>query len=168
MRPATEHRLAIVLRGDGLSPRIQGSDPGEGATAEAPLTPEPLDPTDELAADTARILALFEQKARKVLSRHPVNKKRKRQGLPVANAVLTRGAGRLHQLVPLEESGFPLRISCVAGDRTILGLAQWLGASIISEPGMTANLDNQYQTQVRCSPRGLSKVRSRNRSPQGS
>ena len=155
VRPATEHRLAIVLRGDGLSPRIQGSDPGEGASPGPPLTPEPLDPTDERAVDTARILALFHQEARKVLDRHPINKKRQRRGLPVANAVLTRGAGRLHRLVPLEEAGLPLRISCIGGDRTILGLARWLGARTVNKPGMTANLDTDLGLKFDCALRAL-------------
>ena len=53
VRPATEHRLAIVLRGKGLSSAIQGSDPGEGALPSAPLSPRPDDPEDARAVYTA-------------------------------------------------------------------------------------------------------------------
>ncbi|MEM1202293.1 MAG: ATP cone domain-containing protein [Acidobacteriota bacterium] len=138
---ATEHRLTIVLRGEGLSPAVRGSDPGDGAAGEAPLVPDPMDPNDERAVYTARVLALFEQEARRVLARHPVNKARRKDGLPEANALLSRGAGRIHRLVPLEDAGLPLRVSCIAGDQTILGIARWLGAETVFEPGMTANLD---------------------------
>ena len=141
VKAATEHRLAIVLRGEGLSSAIQGSDPGDVAAPGPPLVPQPTDPTDERAIETARILALFEQKARGVLSKHPVNRDRKAENLLPANVVLTRGAGRIHKLVHLEEAGMPLRLTCISGDQTVLGLAELLGAATVSKPEMTANLD---------------------------
>ncbi len=145
VRCGTEHRLAIVLRGDRLSSAILGSDPGEGAVPGRPLIPRPIDPHDEAAVYTARALALFEQQARQVLADQKVNRRRRRDGLPVANAVITRGAGRLHRLIPLEEAGFPLRIACVAGDLTVLGLASWLGARTIHSAEMTASLDTNLR-----------------------
>lgn len=147
VKEATEHRLGIVLRGDGLSTAIRGSDPGDGAVPGPLLTPHPLDPKDERAVETARILALFEQKARKVLRRHPVNRARVAAGLPAANVILTRGAGRIHRLLPLEEAGGPLRSTCISGDRTVLGLAAWLGAETFTSPSMTANLDTDLEAK---------------------
>jgi len=144
---ATEHRLAIVLRGASLSSEIYGSDPGEGAPAEEPLVPRPIDPEDDQATQTANLLALFEQEARRVLSAHPVNKKRRKAGLPPANAILTRGAGRIHRLISLEEAGLPLQLSCIGGDRTVLGLARWLGARIVTSDAMTANLDSDLHAK---------------------
>jgi len=141
VRAGTEHRLAVVLRGEGLSSAIQGSDPGESAIPGPPLTPSPNDPENEAAVHTARALALYEQEARRILSRHPVNRKRQKQGLSPANAILTRGAGRLHRLVPLEEFGLPMRVSCISGDKTILGLTRWLGSRTHTDGTMTANLD---------------------------
>lgn len=147
VRPATEHRLAIVLRGKDLSSAIEGSDPGDGAPPGLPLTPRPLDPHNERAVETARILALFEQRARKVLKKHRVNRERRDQDLPPANLVLTRGAGHIHRLIPLEEAGIPLRLTCISGDRTVLGLASWLGAVTVSDSGMTANLDTDLDAK---------------------
>lgn len=143
----TEHRLAIVLRGDGLSSDIQGSDPGDGSAPGPSLTPRPNDPKDLRAVETARLLAIFEQRAREVLADHPVNRRRRKKGLPMANIVLTRGAGRIHRLVPLEQAGIPLRVACISGDRTVLGLASWLGAETIRGPGMTANLDTDLKAK---------------------
>lgn len=157
VRAGTEHRLAIVIRGDGLSANIRGSDPGETTGGEPPLTPRPEDPNDEPAAETARILALFEQRARRRLQKHPANRARRKKGLPVANAVLTRGAGRVHRLVPLEEAGVPLRLAFVGGDRTVLGLAQWIGAETVVTEAMTANLDTDLDAKFEAAGTALEK-----------
>ena len=157
VKAATEHRLAVVLRGEGLSSAIRGSDPGDGSAPGPPLTPEPENPQDERAVHTARVLALFEQEARRVLAKHPVNKKRLKKGLPPANAVLTRGPGRVHNLIPLEQEGLPLRLTCIAGDRTVLGIAAWLGARIVRKAGMTANLDTDLELKFGAAAKALSK-----------
>jgi len=155
VKAGTEHRLAIVLRGRGLSPAITGSDPGDGAIPCPPLSPAPADPANESAVFTARVLAAFETAARKVLERHPINERRRAEDAPPANLLLTRGAGRAHRLIPPEEAGLPLRLACISGDRTVLGLAKILGARIISKPGMTANLDTDLRLKMRTAVKRL-------------
>ncbi|HUF78728.1 MAG TPA: 2,3-bisphosphoglycerate-independent phosphoglycerate mutase, partial [Thermoanaerobaculia bacterium] len=145
VRMGTEHRLAVVLQGDGLSPAIAGSDPGDGAPPGPPLAPRPIDPAEPSAVRTARLLAHFEEHARRVLADHPVNRRRVEAGLAPANAVLTRGAGRVHRLQRLERGGKPLEVACISGDRTVLGLAAWLGAETLTSPEMTANLDTDLE-----------------------
>jgi 2,3-bisphosphoglycerate-independent phosphoglycerate mutase len=103
------------------------------------------------------VLALFEQKAMQVLAQHPLNRERQKEGLPAANAILTRGAGQVHRLVPLECGGLPLRLACVSGDRTVLGLASWLGADLISKPEMTANLDTDLESKFAAAKMALSR-----------
>ncbi|MEM6795424.1 MAG: hypothetical protein AAF725_15710, partial [Acidobacteriota bacterium] len=142
---ATEHRLAVVLRGEGLSSHLRGSDPGEAALPTAPLEPEAAIESDREAAFTCRVLARFERRARRVLEKHEINRRRLRAGQLPANAVLTRGAGRLHRLPPLETAGLPIRLACVAGDRTVQGLASWLGARLHREGSLTANLDTDLE-----------------------
>lgn len=144
----TEHRLAVVLRGEGLSASIVGSDPEEDAIGRPPLPPRAIEPGQAAAVRTARLLARFEEKARELLASHPVNVARRRSGQPPANAVLTRGAGRLQRLVPLEVEGVPLAITCVAGDRTVLGIASLLGARTVLEEGMTGNLDTDLDAKL--------------------
>lgn len=155
VKPGTEHRLAVVLQGDGLSPAVAGSDPGDGAPAGPPLVPRAIDPAEAAAVKTARLLAHFEEHARKVLVDHPVNRRRRESGLPVANAILTRGAGRIHRLQRLERGGVPLEIACVSGDRTVLGLAAWMGAETITGPEMTANLDTDLPAKFAAAARAL-------------
>ncbi len=155
VRATTEHRLAITLRGGGLTSAIQGSDPGEGAPSGPPLAPRPLDPNDDSAERTARVLALFEQEARRVLARHPVNEQRRENGKLAANAVLTRGVGRVHRLLPLEPGGLPLEAACIGGDRTVMGIASALGASVIRRRGMTANVDTDLSLKFDCALEAL-------------
>ena len=155
VRATTEHRIAITLRGEGLSSAIQGSDPGDGAPSGRPLAPRPLDPNDDRAERTARVLALFEQEARRVLARHPVNEKRRENGRLPANAVLTRGVGRVHNLLPLEPGGLPLSAACIGGDRTVMGIASALGVTVIRRPGMTANVDTDLRLKFDCAAEAL-------------
>ncbi|HEX2164843.1 MAG TPA: 2,3-bisphosphoglycerate-independent phosphoglycerate mutase [Thermoanaerobaculia bacterium] len=156
VRPGTEHRLALVLSGRGLSSAIAGSDPGDGAPPGPPLVPRPLDPHDDAATKTARVLALFEQEARRVLADHPVNRARRERGLPPANAVLTRGAGHVHRLLPLEYGGMALSAACISGDRTVLGIAATVGAETITSDAMTANLDTDLPGKFAAAARALS------------
>lgn len=155
VRATTEHRVAITLRGEGLTSAIEGSDPGDGAPSGRPLAPRPLDPNDDSAEHTARVLALFEQEARRVLARHPVNEERRKNGELPANAVLTRGVGRVHQLLPLEPGGLPLSAACIGGDRTVMGIASALGASVIRRRGMTANVDTDLKLKFDCAADAL-------------
>jgi 2,3-bisphosphoglycerate-independent phosphoglycerate mutase len=155
VRAATEHRLAIVLRGEGLSAAIHGSDPGEGTRLAVPLVPRPRDAADPAARRTAEVLRRFESRAREVLSGHPVNRKRRRQGLPTANAVLTRGAGRLHRVGGVEPGGRSLQVSCISGDYTVLGVARAVGARVVSGPGITANLDTDVALKFRLAEKEL-------------
>ncbi|REJ82012.1 MAG: 2,3-bisphosphoglycerate-independent phosphoglycerate mutase [Acidobacteria bacterium] len=148
VRASTDHRLAIVLRGDGLSSEILGSDPGDAALPCAPLKPQVAEGTDSAAARrTARLLSDFEEAANRALAEHPLNRKRAKKGLPVANCLLTRGAGRLHQLQPLQPHGVPIRVACVAGDRTVLAIASLLGASNLKRRSMTAGLDTDLEAK---------------------
>ena len=144
----TEHRLAIVLRADGLSSSISGSDPGDAAAPGPPLQPSPLEPGDESAERTASLLAWFERRAKKLLAKHEVNERRAVQGLPGAHVIITRGPGRAHNLQPIEPHGYPLRVTCLSGDRTVLGIASNVGAKVVSEPWMTANLDTDLERKL--------------------
>jgi 2,3-bisphosphoglycerate-independent phosphoglycerate mutase len=157
VKPASEYRLAIVLRGEGLSSEIVGSDPGESPTPVAPLEPKARNPNDPRAVYTASVVAALEREAHRILSEHPINKARESEGLPPANIVLTRGAGRAHRLLPLEHAGIPLRITCISGDRTMLALAAWLGAETVTKETMTGNLDTSIEAKLRAAGEALSR-----------
>ncbi len=67
--PVKEHRLLVVLRGEGLSGDIEDTDPQ--AEGKAPLEPKPLSAASE---KTAGLFKRFLDQARKLLSdEHPAN-----------------------------------------------------------------------------------------------
>lgn len=142
VRAATEHRLAVVFRGENLSSQLTGTDPGDAAPKGPALIPQ-AHPAHPEAERTAAALQLFTTTAHRLLDEHPVNVKRRDAGLPPANGVLTRGPGRYHPLKAHDLSGRPLRLACVAGDLTVLGVARALGGRAVSNERFTANLDTR-------------------------
>lgn len=155
VRAGTEHRLAIAMVGPGLSPSIAGSDPGDAAMPAMPLVPRALSTDDPAAARTAGALAAFEEAARRVLEGHPVNARRRADGLPPANAVLTRAPGRVHRLLPPEPRGRLLRVACVSGDCTVLGIARAISGQAIAAARMTANLDTDLGAKFEAAAQAL-------------
>src|SRR5437879_11556398 len=90
----TEHRVAVVLRGRGLSPRVTDTDPHEiGETIEESR------PLESAAKVTERDVSEFTKQAYKILKSHPVNRARVAKGEPPANEIVLRGAGILPEHV---------------------------------------------------------------------
>ena len=143
---ATEHRGVLVLRGAGLSAGVSDSDPGGGGGAEI----QAVRPTEDTpgAVRTALVLNQLTEKARLVLSDHPVNVARIRQGLPQANGILTRAAGNRRPFKNMpSETG--LRIAAVSGESTVIGMARLSGIEAITGPQLTANLDTDLEVKAR-------------------
>ncbi len=142
---ATEHRGVLVMRGAGLSSGVSDSDPGGGGGAEIQV----VRPTEDTpgAVRTALVLNRLSEEARPVLSDHPVNVTRIRQGLPQANGILTRAAGnRLPFKNMRSETG--LRIAAVSGESTVIGMARLSGLEAITGPQLTANLDTDLEVKA--------------------
>ena len=142
---AIEHRGVLVIRGPQLSDQISDADPTVATNGKVP-------PARSLSAEpgadrTARLVNQIVRQSRFILEEHPVNINRRRQGLLAANGILTRGAGTTQQFVNLpQQTG--LRIACVSGDTTVLGLAHLVGFDAFSDPGMTANLDTDLSLKA--------------------
>ena len=137
----TEHRFALVLRGDGLSEQILGSDPKDANPYGFRIPPSTLNSANSYAEKTVKILDQFEKQAQQVLSNHPINLKRIRRTLLPANAILTRDPGKVVQLPPLCLRNQPLQGVCIGGDKIMLGVAKLLNMEYFWAEQMTANLD---------------------------
>lgn len=106
----TEHRIAVVLRGEGLSDAISCTDPGTTEEGKKVSGPRALDGSEK-AQKTADALWEFTKKAYGILKEHPINKERIQKGLKPANIILTRGAGQKTEMVSLKagtKSGPPV------------------------------------------------------------
>jgi 2,3-bisphosphoglycerate-independent phosphoglycerate mutase len=120
---STGHRAALVLRGKGLSPAISDTDPKkEGNPIKACHA---NDDTPE-AKRTADIVNSISQQVTAVLDDQPVNRERRRKGLPPGNAILIRGAGAVPHIPPFDER-YGMNGAVVAAAGLIIGIGKMCG-----------------------------------------
>lgn len=138
VRAATQHRAVLVLSGETLSDAVTDTDPGSGREDEGLLLCHPRCSDDEAARRTADAINAFVSRSHEILADHPVNAARVAQGLPAANALITRGAGRY---VPLRNlvAYLGVRAALVAAESTLIGLARLFGFSAVHRPTFTAD-----------------------------
>ncbi len=119
------HRVLLVLRGDGLDPRVSDTDPGE--EGRQPAAAEPLHPD---AARTAQLVAEADAQIRAALAGER------------ANILLLRGFDTLHEL-PSVTDRYGLRAATVAIYPMYRGVARLLGMDALEQPH---SLDEQVAT----------------------
>ncbi len=143
-QPGINHRIAIALRGPGLSDKVSDVDPH--LVDQPILTAASLDDSKE-AAHTAVVINKLVAKARTLFESHPINKERRESGKPVANALLLRGAGQMKDIKPFHEV-YGLKAACVAGGGLYKGIARILGMDVYEVSGATgkANTDAVAKT----------------------
>jgi 2,3-bisphosphoglycerate-independent phosphoglycerate mutase len=135
--PTDQHRGVLVLSGPGLDAAVSDTDPGDSGNPAALLAARPLRPAAGLTADK---INRFLREAHQRLQDHPVNLARAEEGRPVANGIITRGAGGGFRLGSrLTARG--LQAAVVAGCNTVLGLARLFGFDTVHKPVFTAALD---------------------------
>jgi 2,3-bisphosphoglycerate-independent phosphoglycerate mutase len=122
-RHEREHRALVVLRGEGLDPRVSDTDPQD--TGVPPLESRALDPA---AARTAELVAELDAQVRAALSDHPR-----------ANGILLRGFDQ-HRELPGFAQRYGLRAAAVAIYPMYRGIARLLGMDVLGRP---ADLDDQ-------------------------
>ena len=136
-KEGSEHRAVLVLRGPGLDHRVSEVDPhNESAVLESRAL-------SEEARKTADVLNEFVVRSNQVLSEHPVNKDRAEKGLPPANIVLPRGAGKVGELQPLHDR-YGLKCAGVAGVTLVKGICKLVGMDVPDVKGATGGLDTDY------------------------
>lgn len=139
VKALTEHRVAVVFQGSALSDRIVCTDPGTAEEGAKLVVPSPLE--DSAASRrTAANLWEFTKKAQRILEGHPVNGKRKAEGLLPANTVITRGPG-MKQDFPTVTEQYGLKAACVAGDTTVGGIARLAGMDYYTKDSFTGSFD---------------------------
>ncbi len=148
-----EHRLAVVFRGNGLSDAVTDGDPHYKDLGKIAPIILPLDDRDEslFMADAAND---FSQQAYMTLRKHPLNKEREKEGLPLANYVLLRGAS-MHKKIPSFEEVYGKKACCIAGKDLYKGVARSLGMGIIEVKGAdgsdSTNLKGKFEAAVNAS-----------------
>jgi 2,3-bisphosphoglycerate-independent phosphoglycerate mutase len=141
-RESIAHRAALVLRGPGLGVHVTDVDPHEAGVPvwEARATGE----GDAESEKTARVLNAFVRRSYEVLNDHPVNRRRREQGLPPANIALPRGIGKSPDIPPFNELR-GVKSACIVEVGLVKGLGGYLGMEVIDVPGSTASLDTDTE-----------------------
>jgi len=134
------HRAALVLRGEGLDPRITDVDPHETGVAVPQCQPTAEASDDPAAQKTAGVINRFVQGVQEILQNHPVNQQRRAAGLLPANTVLPRGAGTAPHLTPFSHQ-HSLSGAMIVEVDLVRGLGLYLGMDVIDVPGATGGLD---------------------------
>ncbi len=148
VRPATEHRAVLALKGTDLSASISDVDPGDGWEERGILPCRSLDMDNGSARRTAEAVNHFVMRSHVILEQHPVNRDRAKRGLPCANILLPRRAGQLLRLESVVNA-LGLRSALVSGEATLFGLARLLGITSITERGFTGSPDTDLSGKAR-------------------
>lgn len=143
-QPTEQHRGVLILSGPGLDPAISGTDPGDVPLPVLLPDCHALRPT---ARKTAAKINLFTRLAHELLATHPVNAARAAAGKPVANGVITRGAGAP---VALENVITRRGVSAavVTGCTTVQGLGRLFDFDVITDPRFTADVDTDLEAKI--------------------
>ena len=142
VKEATEHRAVLLLRGKGLSSAVSDVDPHDLA---------PIRQAKALvkgAEKTAKIVNTFVLMSHDILDAHPVNAARRKEGKPMANILLPRGAGEFPDIVPFEER-YGMKGACVAGVSLIRGIARVCGLDVVDVKGATGGLDTDMNAKAK-------------------
>jgi len=121
--PEAQHRVLVVLRGQGLDPRVSDTDPQ--STGVPPCRAEALVPGSEHTADLVNELS---DQVRSLLA-----------GRPKANALLLRGFDS-HRELPSMQQRFGLTPAAVAVYPMYRGIARLVGMEVLPK---AADLDGQ-------------------------
>jgi len=122
-----EHRCAIVLKGNDLSPEVSENDPQKEGLPLKEITP-----LDEKAKFTTEVLNEFEKKVKETLKK--VDSK--------AKVILLRGISKLPDIPTFEEK-YKLKSVCIATYPMYKGVSKVVGMDII-EAGET--VEEEFET----------------------
>jgi 2,3-bisphosphoglycerate-independent phosphoglycerate mutase len=152
--PGHEHRVVVMLQGPGLSAAVTDTDPGDEARVHRAAEPRALDESPE-AGRTAEALRDLLAKAAAVLGEHPLNASRLEQGLPAANAILTRGASMASTRRTPKHRSLGVMVS---GCSTALGVARYIGMQTATSQQLTGSLDTDLDAKFGIAAKLLEEV----------
>ncbi|MGM0367041.1 MAG: cofactor-independent phosphoglycerate mutase [Actinomycetota bacterium] len=107
--------------------------------------------------ENASILKDLMHESIEILEGHPVNKKRKQQGLREANSIWIWGQGRLPRLEPFYEK-FGIHGSVISAVDLIKGIGICAGLKPIDVEGATGNINTNFSGKAEAAMEGLKKT----------
>jgi 2,3-bisphosphoglycerate-independent phosphoglycerate mutase len=146
-----QHRAILILRGKNLSTQVSGTDPFK--TGKKVAESHPLDKTAK-AKKTAKILNELTIYFHKFLQNHPLNIERARTGLPPANIILCRGAGKLPDLTPLSHR-YGISAVAISAMPLVKGVCKAAGMEVLKVSGATGTYDTDVFAKAKAAIKAL-------------
>ncbi len=143
-RSTDQHRGVLVLAGDDLDAAISDTDPGDERIPAPLLSCQAL---QSRARKTAAKVNTFIAMAHHLLQDHPVNIARTAVGRPLANGVITRGAGAWVAMPNIIRQ-MGLSAALVTACNTVRGLGRIFDLEVISDTRFTAAADTDIAAKV--------------------
>ncbi len=130
IKQVKEYRFVVVMRGDGLSPELNDTDPQE--TGVPPL---PLQAQDPAAERSAALFTKWIEKAYQTL-----------EDQPVANGFLLRGFATDPQF-PSYDEAYQLEAACIAEYPMYKGVSRLVGMEVIED--VESGPEGEFRTAAR-------------------
>jgi 2,3-bisphosphoglycerate-independent phosphoglycerate mutase len=153
LKKSLSHRAVLILRGKNLSQKISANDPKIEGVKPKKIVPEDKSKQSKFTAD---VLNEFLEKAYQILNKHPLNKKRRKQGLLLANYLLVRGAGKFKKN-PSFKKRYNLKSCCIAGGGLYKGVAKIIGMDLIDVKGATGLANTNLKAKFSAVKKQLTK-----------
>ena len=148
-KEGVDHRAVLILRGPGLNPDVSEVDPHHECKILQSLPNRPQ------AEKTARILNEFTRKSYELLSAHPINVSREKEGKKPANIVLARGSGSPPAVPSFSDHHNGLSGAAVVGISLVKGLCRVSGLDIVEVEGATGSTDTDLDAKVNAAMKAL-------------
>ncbi len=146
-----EHRAILRLRGPGLSANVSDSDPRKVGVRV--LNVRPLDGVVE-SKRTADVLNDLTQLFHRALKDHPINERRAKAGLPPANVVLFRGAGRLPNVSTIR-SEYGVKAAVIAAVPLVKGVCKVAGMDLLNVLGVIGGYEDDVYAMAKAALEAL-------------
>ncbi|MFP4045936.1 MAG: 2,3-bisphosphoglycerate-independent phosphoglycerate mutase [Candidatus Aenigmatarchaeota archaeon] len=143
-RASTEHRGALVLKGENLSGNITDTDPHE---TNIKLTPARAEDKGGAAKRTAQIANQITERSYEILKDAYYNVQRKEDGKMPANVLLLRGAAQKRELEDFKEK-YGIEGAAVAGGALYLGVAREIGLEAEKPEGATGGQNTDLENKI--------------------
>ncbi|MFW5998995.1 MAG: 2,3-bisphosphoglycerate-independent phosphoglycerate mutase [Halanaerobiaceae bacterium] len=140
---STEHRGALLFRGEGLGDNVSDTDPHELGVP----VPESK-ALDNKSKKTAEILNEVMEQAYSILKDHPLNKKREKEGKLPANTILARGSARYPDIKSVQEK-YGIEASVVAAGALYKGVASVCGMEVKDAEGADGTVDSNILNKAK-------------------
>ena len=141
---ATGHRAVLVLKGMASGYKVGENDPHEAGKPPKKFTWQ-----DEESRKVAEILEEFVRQAHEVLERHPINEKRRKEGKPVANYLLIRGAGTYPDIPMKFTEQWKVKAGAVIAVSLVKGVARAIGFDVYTPEGATGEYDTDEMAKAK-------------------